>query len=84
MCGISGCLDSNNSAMEIVINALNKLQNRGYDSAGICTIDNNHFAIKKNIIIQFQKYTMLHFVELLAIGVIILYRNYKIKVLKSK
>ena len=49
MCGISGCLDSNNSAMEIVINALNKLQNRGYDSAGICTIDNNHFAIKKNI-----------------------------------
>lgn len=47
MCGISGCLDKNNDAMRAIMQALNKLQNRGYDSAGICTIDNNN-----NIIIR--------------------------------
>ena len=38
MCGISGCLVTNGSAMAAVVRALNKLQNRGYDSAGISTV----------------------------------------------
>jgi glucosamine--fructose-6-phosphate aminotransferase (isomerizing) len=49
MCGISGCLNKNKKAMVAVVQALNKLQNRGYDSAGICTIINNKLVIKKNI-----------------------------------
>ncbi|XWV24501.1 glucosamine-fructose-6-phosphate aminotransferase [Tupanvirus deep ocean] len=49
MCGISGCIVRDNSAMVAVVGALNKLQNRGYDSAGICTIINNGLVIKKNI-----------------------------------
>ena len=39
----------NNSAMIAVMQALHKLQNRGYDSAGICTIVNNELILKKNI-----------------------------------
>ena len=49
MCGISGCLVQNGSAMVSVIDALNKLQNRGYDSAGICTILDNELVIKKYV-----------------------------------
>jgi glutamine---fructose-6-phosphate transaminase (isomerizing) len=49
MCGISGCIVNDNSAMIAIIQALNKLQNRGYDSAGICTIINNNLILKKNI-----------------------------------
>ena len=48
MCGISGCLTKNN-AMTSIIRALNKLQNRGYDSAGICSVVNNKMIIKKSI-----------------------------------
>lgn len=48
MCGISGCV-SKKSAMGSVMRALNKLQNRGYDSAGICTILDKQLAIKKYV-----------------------------------
>nr|WBF70529.1 hypothetical protein [Megavirus caiporensis] len=49
MCGISGCITNNESAMISVMNALAKLQNRGYDSAGICTIINNTLQIHKSV-----------------------------------
>ncbi|ANB50839.1 hypothetical protein [Powai lake megavirus] len=49
MCGISGCITNNESAMISVMNALAKLQNRGYDSAGICTIINNSLRIHKSV-----------------------------------
>lgn len=49
MCGISGCLNNHQDAMINVMSALNKLQNRGYDSAGICTINDNELVICKNV-----------------------------------
>ncbi|AKI80355.1 putative glucosamine--fructose-6-phosphate aminotransferase [Niemeyer virus] len=50
MCGISACLNhTNNSAMTSVVNALTKLQNRGYDSAGICTTSNGKFNFVKSV-----------------------------------
>lgn len=48
MCGISGCVNIGTS-MQCVTRALNKLQNRGYDSAGICTLINGEIMIKKYI-----------------------------------
>lgn len=48
MCGISGCVNRK-FAMAAIIRALNKLQNRGYDSAGICTIKNDKLCIKKYV-----------------------------------
>lgn len=40
MCGIIACIcQSNESTYEIIHQGLSILQNRGYDSAGICTID---------------------------------------------
>lgn len=48
MCGISGCINKDNS-MQCVIRALNKLQNRGYDSAGISTIVDDKIIIRKYI-----------------------------------
>ena len=41
MCGIFGILTTNNSQniYEIIINGLIQLQNRGYDSSGICLLD---------------------------------------------
>jgi len=46
MCGIIGIL-SNQSCVEILLNGLIRLQNRGYDSAGICSIKNDKFLIHK-------------------------------------
>ena len=40
MCGIVGYI-GNNKAKEILINGLKCLEYRGYDSAGIATIENN-------------------------------------------
>ena len=48
MCGISGCVNKK-TAMVSAVNALNKLQNRGYDSAGICTVKKNKLLIKKYV-----------------------------------
>jgi glucosamine--fructose-6-phosphate aminotransferase (isomerizing) len=40
MCGICGYLGSD-EAVNIILNSLHLLLNRGYDSAGICTLDKN-------------------------------------------
>ena len=50
MCGIiaSLLLESNNNVNKILINGLKQLQNRGYDSAGICNLNkNNEYYIRK-------------------------------------
>jgi glucosamine--fructose-6-phosphate aminotransferase (isomerizing) len=51
MCGIFGIVLNNNNNNEniynLIINGLIQLQNRGYDSAGICLIKNNKFEVNK-------------------------------------
>ena len=49
MCGIFGILTTlkNQNIFKIIIEALIQLQNRGYDSTGICTLHNNTFEIHK-------------------------------------
>lgn len=42
MCGIIGVIGSKNS-VQITLDGLKKLEYRGYDSAGICAIENNEF-----------------------------------------
>lgn len=46
MCGIAALI-GNVPCYKYIIYALKMLQNRGYDSAGICAIDNNNFIINK-------------------------------------
>lgn len=41
MCGIVGILTNTNNCMINLLNGLKQLQNRGYDSAGVCTIAEN-------------------------------------------
>ena len=49
MCGIFGLITTlkNQNICEIIINGLIQLQNRGYDSSGICLLKNNDFEIHK-------------------------------------
>jgi glucosamine--fructose-6-phosphate aminotransferase (isomerizing) len=49
MCGIFGIVLNNNkeNIYNLIINGLIQLQNRGYDSAGICLIKNNKFEVNK-------------------------------------
>lgn len=47
MCGIFGFLGLNTNCFDHGINGLKQLQNREYDSAGYCIIENNEFVIKK-------------------------------------
>jgi glucosamine--fructose-6-phosphate aminotransferase (isomerizing) len=49
MCGIFGIVLNNNNEniYNLIINGLIQLQNRGYDSAGICVIKNNKFEVNK-------------------------------------
>lgn len=47
MCGIIAGISINNKILKILIDGLKQLQNRGYDSAGICSIFNNNFILKK-------------------------------------
>ena len=52
MCGIIGAVSINKEIYEYLINGLKQMQNRGYDSAGLCTIkknnnDSNTFHINK-------------------------------------
>ena len=47
MCGIVGILTTTNNCVDNLLNGLKKLQNRGYDSAGICTINCNSFILHK-------------------------------------
>ena len=46
MCGIVGYL-GNKNCIDYLLSGLQKLQNRGYDSAGISIINNNNLYIKK-------------------------------------
>ena len=45
MCGISVVISKKNNSINMVINSLKQLQNRGYDSAGIATIKQKKFEI---------------------------------------
>ena len=49
MCGIFGIVLNNNNEniYNLIINGLIQLQNRGYDSAGVCVIKNNKFEVNK-------------------------------------
>ena len=49
MCGILGCLIDKENDIITMIQGLNKLQNRGYDSAGVATINNNNLLIRKYV-----------------------------------
>jgi glucosamine--fructose-6-phosphate aminotransferase (isomerizing) len=49
MCGIFGIVlnNDNENICTLIINGLIQLQNRGYDSAGVCVIKNNKFEVNK-------------------------------------
>ena len=49
MCGIFGIVlnKDNENIYNLIINGLIQLQNRGYDSAGVCSIKNSKFDVKK-------------------------------------
>ena len=47
MCGIIGFISNHQNCFNIIINGLKELQNRGYDSAGITTINNGNFSTSK-------------------------------------
>jgi glucosamine--fructose-6-phosphate aminotransferase (isomerizing) len=49
MCGIFGIVLNNNNEniYNLILNGLIQLQNRGYDSAGVCIIKNNKFEVNK-------------------------------------
>jgi glucosamine--fructose-6-phosphate aminotransferase (isomerizing) len=42
MCGIISILSNTNDCIDYLLDGLKQLQNRGYDSAGICTIDEDN------------------------------------------
>jgi len=47
MCGIVGILTNTNNCVNNLLNGLKNLQNRGYDSAGICTMQEQSFLLHK-------------------------------------
>ena len=47
MCGITGYIGKNNNAIKVVIDGLESLEYRGYDSSGIAYTDNNKINIVK-------------------------------------
>lgn len=49
MCGISGCLTTDNTAVVCAVEAIDRMQNRGYDSCGFGTSINQSHLIQKEI-----------------------------------
>ena len=49
MCGITAIISKNDNITPILINSLEKLEYRGYDSCGIFVHDQNSFQVKKNV-----------------------------------
>jgi len=47
MCGIMGYIGTNGNATAVILDGLNKLEYRGYDSAGICTLQDDGLCIQK-------------------------------------
>ncbi len=59
MCGIVGYI-GDKSASEVILDGLSRLEYRGYDSAGIAVIQNNHIEIQKkqgrlSVLVDFLK-----------------------------
>ena len=48
MCGIFGCALKSDDAAKVALGALERLEYRGYDSAGIATIHRNQITLKKD------------------------------------
>lgn len=49
MCGIIGCIGKDDDLVKTVISGLQRLEYRGYDSAGIAVYTNNGIVVKKSI-----------------------------------
>jgi glucosamine--fructose-6-phosphate aminotransferase (isomerizing) len=49
MCGIIGVVSHSENIYDTILLGLKKLQNRGYDSAGVCLASNTSFAIEKQV-----------------------------------
>lgn len=47
MCGIMGYIGTNRNAAAVILDGLSKLEYRGYDSAGICTLQDDGLRIQK-------------------------------------
>ena len=70
MCGITGYIGKNNNAIKVVIDGLESLEYRGYDSAGIAYTDNNKINIikEKGKIINLKSNIDFNIKSNLAIG----------------
>lgn len=70
MCGITGYIGKNNNAIKVVMDGLESLEYRGYDSAGIAYSDNNKINIikEKGKIINLKNNINFNIKSNLAIG----------------
>lgn len=48
MCGIFGCIIREGEAVKLITDGLKRLEYRGYDSAGVATIQNGQMSIRKD------------------------------------
>jgi glucosamine--fructose-6-phosphate aminotransferase (isomerizing) len=74
MCGITGVITNLFNTHELIMYGLKQLQNRGYDSAGICTLNDNILKINKyasnseNALILLDRTKELHKHSKIGIG----------------
>lgn len=74
MCGITGVVTNMLNTHDLIMFGLRQLQNRGYDSAGICTLNDNKFNINKyasnneNALIILDRTKELHQNSAIGIG----------------
>lgn len=70
MCGITGYIGKNNNAIKVVIDGLESLEYRGYDSAGIAFINNKNIEIikEKGKIVNLKDKIDFNILSNLAIG----------------